>query len=134
MSTRDDELIEAATKALEHSWSPYSGFRVGAALRTRSGGIYCGTNVENASYGLTACAERVAVFKAVSEGERDFVALALVCDGEEPVPPCGACLQVLREFAEDLPMALGNLRGARSTTSLGDLLPAPFRFGGPEKD
>lgn len=126
MNAKDEELLGAATRALTGSWSPYSHFRVGAALRTTSGRIYTGANVENASYGLTICAERVAVFKAVTEGERAFEALAVACDGDDPVPPCGACLQVLREFAPALPVILGNTYGSVRWTSLEALLPSPF--------
>jgi cytidine deaminase len=99
---------------------------VGAALRASSGAVYTGANVENASYGLTICAERAAVFKAVNEGDRSFREIVLVCDGDAPVPPCGACLQVLKEFAEDLPVSFGNTAGERRETTLKRLLPTPF--------
>src|SRR5271156_4419429 len=87
----DNKLIEIARAAREHAHAPYSNFRVGAAVRTKSGKIYSGCNIENATYGLTLCAERVAVFKAISEGEREFEAIAVVCDTERPTPPCGPC-------------------------------------------
>ncbi|MEK7241673.1 MAG: cytidine deaminase, partial [Planctomycetota bacterium] len=96
------ELIKKAIEAREKSYSPYSHFKVGAALKTTSGKVYAGTNVENASYGLTVCAERVAVYKAVSEGEREFEALAVFTEADELTPPCGACRQVLWEFSKNL--------------------------------
>jgi cytidine deaminase len=134
MSANAPDLIEKATEALERAWAPYSGFSVGAALLAEDGRVFTGCNVENASYGLTVCAERAAVFKAVSEGARSFKALALVCDGTHPVPPCGACLQVLREFAADLPISFGTLGGAVRRTSLKKLLPSPFRADDIVKD
>ncbi|MHC4600421.1 MAG: cytidine deaminase [Planctomycetota bacterium] len=126
MSTSDETLLAEATRAMDRAWSPYSGFSVGAALLSAGGRIFTGCNVENASYGLTMCAERAAVFKAVSEGEREFRRLVLVCDGERPVSPCGACLQVLREFNRDLPMLLANAMGEKRETTLSALLPTPF--------
>jgi cytidine deaminase len=122
------ELISAATEAAKHSYSPYSNFRVGAALLSKSGKIYTGCNVENASYGLANCAERTAVFKAISEGERDFEMMAISSVGG--VYPCGACRQVLNEFAPDLKLVLGDFeRNLTGETSLRDLLPNAF---GPE--
>jgi cytidine deaminase len=100
---------------------------VGAALRTRSGRVYTGCNVENASYGLSVCAERVAAAKAVSEGDREFVALAVVTSSDPPSPPCGACRQFLAEFAADLEIVLANLDGGRQNTRLAALLPRAFR-------
>src|SRR5690349_1402627 len=97
-----ENLIQMATEARECAHAPYSKFKVGAALLDSSGRVFTGCNVENASYGLTVCAERVALWKAVSGGERKFVALAVVADGERPPSPCGACRQVLWEFSEDL--------------------------------
>jgi len=134
MSANAPDLIEKATEALERAWAPYSGFSVGAALLAEDGRVFTGCNVENASYGLTVCAERTAVFKAVSEGARSFRALAVVCDGRHPVTPCGACLQVLREFAADMPIACGDLGGAVRRTSLKKLLPSPFRSDDLGKD
>ncbi len=126
MDKTDEDLKALAVEALKTAWSPYSGFSVGAALLAEDGEVFTGANVENASYGLTVCAERVAVFKAVTAGHRSFRKLALVCDGDHPVTPCGACLQVLREFAVDLPIVYGNVPGSFRTTSLKKLLPDAF--------
>ncbi len=95
----DQELIQKAKEVSENAYVPYSGFKVGAALRTESGKIFTGCNVENSSYGLTNCAERTAVFKAVSEGEKDFVEIAVYVDSKILFSPCGACRQVLKEFS-----------------------------------
>ncbi|MGC2420729.1 MAG: cytidine deaminase [Candidatus Acidiferrales bacterium] len=119
-------LIAAAKQARENAHAPYSNFRVGAALRAKSGRIYTGCNVESASYGLTCCAERVAIFKALSEGERGFEAMAVVADTEKLTPPCGACRQILWEFCGDLPVVLANLAGKEERESAGKLLPRPF--------
>ncbi len=120
------ELIDIARQAREHAYVPYSGFAVGAALLAGSGRIYTGANVENGSYGLTNCAERTAIFKAVSEGERAFVKLAVAADTPEPVLPCGACLQVMAEFGIH-ELILGNLTTERETT-LAALLPQSFHL------
>ncbi len=119
-------LISAAKQARENAHAPFSNFRVGAALRAKSGRIYTGSNIESASYGLTCCAERVAIFKALSEGERGFEALAVVTDTEKLTPPCGACRQILWEFCGDLPVVLANLAGKEERESAGNLLPRPF--------
>ena len=119
-------LVAAAREAMAHSHSPYSHFRVGAALLGADGRVHAGTNVENASYGLSICAERVAVFKAVSEGCRGFVAAAVVTDTDRPTPPCGACRQVLQEFAPDLVIHLAGRGGDVETFRLSELLPRPF--------
>ncbi|MGA8366360.1 MAG: cytidine deaminase [Candidatus Acidiferrales bacterium] len=119
-------LIAAAKQARENAHAPYSNFRVGAALRAKSGRIYTGSNIESASYGLTCCAERVAIFKALSEGERGFDAMAVVADTEKLTPPCGACRQILWEFCGDLPVVLANLAGKEERESAGKLLPRPF--------
>lgn len=121
-----DRLVDAATEAIAHSYSPYSGFPVGAAVLTGSGRIYAGTNIENASYGATMCAERVAVFKAISEGEDKILALAVYTSAAELAFPCGMCLQVLSEFAEDIPVILAGDAEMR-TYRLAELL--PHRFG-----
>jgi cytidine deaminase len=119
-------LIAAATAAREHAHAPYSKFRVGAALRTASGRIFTGCNVENATLGLTICAERVAVFKALSEGERSFNAVAVVTDADVLTPPCGACRQILWEFCGDAEVILANLKGQVALHRISALFPKPF--------
>ncbi|HKS68613.1 MAG TPA: cytidine deaminase [Candidatus Acidoferrales bacterium] len=119
-------LVAAARKARENAHAPFSNFRVGAALRAESGRIYTGCNVENASYGLTCCAERVAIFKAISEGERGFEAIAVVTDADELTPPCGACRQIIWEFCGDVPVVLANLAGKIEEESSANLLPRAF--------
>lgn len=122
------QLFEAAAKAREHAYAPYSSFRVGAAVLTEGGQIFSGCNVENASYGLSVCAERSAVFRAVCElGKRKLLALAIVTDTRTPSPPCGMCRQVMAEFAgPDLPVRSRNLRRAEKRYRLGRLLPDAF--------
>lgn len=120
------KLMDCAIKARENAYSPYSHFAVGAALLCEDGTLYEGCNIENASYGLTNCAERTAIFKAVSEGHIKFKALAVVADTEGPCAPCGACRQVISEF--EIPqIILANLKGNYRVVSLDELL--PFRFG-----
>lgn len=119
-------LLDAARNARLHAHAPFSQFRVGAALETTGGKIVTGCNVENATYGLTMCAERVAVFKAVSEGEHDFARIAIVADTNAPAPPCGACRQILWEFCGDIEVVLGNLQAQTGVFRLRDLLPHPF--------
>jgi cytidine deaminase len=128
MDNFEEKLIEEASKAKENAYAPYSKFRVGAALLTDSGKIYRGANVENASYGLTICAERVAVFSAVISGERNFVAIAIISDSDEPIPPCGACLQVLNEFSPDMTVILRGKKGKTEKYKLKDLFPKGFIF------
>lgn len=121
-------LVDAALVARAAAYTPYSHYPVGAAILTRSGNIYGGANIENASYPATVCAERVAVFKAVSEGEKEFVALAVV--SRNGATPCGICRQVLSEFAKDLPILIANEDGAiRSETNIKLLLPEAFGPG-----
>jgi cytidine deaminase len=120
------QLIEAARAAREHAHATFSKFKVGAALLTADGQIVTGCNVENATYGLTICAERVAMFKAISEGHRRFTRVAVVADTEEPTPPCGACRQILWEFGGDLEVILANLREYKATHRLRELFPFPF--------
>jgi len=119
-----EALIAKAMEARKKAYAPYSHFAVGAALLARSGRIYTGCNVENASYGLSICAERTAVFKAVSEGERDFEALAVVT--ENGVTPCGACRQVLLEFGDDIQVIVANEAGGHRVFGLQELLPEAF--------
>jgi cytidine deaminase len=121
-----DRLVSAARQAREHAVATFSGFKVGAALETVDGVIITGCNVENATYGLTVCAERVAMFKALSEGYREFTRVAVVADTEAPTPPCGACRQILWEFGGDLEVVLANLTTDKGIHRLKDLLPLPF--------
>lgn len=121
-----DPLVEAARAARAHAVAPLSGFAVGAAIEADDGRVFTGCNVENASYGLTICAERVAIFKALSEGARRFRRVAVVADSDAPTPPCGACRQVLWEFAGDVPVVLANLARETGRHRLSELLPLPF--------
>lgn len=122
----EEKLIAAARQAREHARAPFSEFRVGAAVRTKSGRTFGGCNVENASYGLTICAERVAIFKALSEGERGFDAIAVVTDADKLTPPCGACRQIIWEFCGDAEVILGNLKGKTEVHRMAELFPQPF--------
>jgi cytidine deaminase len=119
-------LIEAAQEARRHSVAPFSGFLVGAAVRTGSGKVYTGCNVESASYGLTVCAERVAIWKALSEGERQFTELAVVADTETLTPPCGTCRQIIWEFARGAKIVFANLAGQSEVFHVAELLPRAF--------
>lgn len=121
----DKELLEAALVARERAYAPYSKFLVGAAVRAASGKIYTGCNIENASYGLTVCAERNALFSAVGAGEREFTALCVVGDTEAPISPCGACRQVMAEFKVKR-IILANLKGDVKEYTLDELLPLSF--------
>ena len=118
--------MAAARRAREHAVASFSHFKVGAALETADGTVITGCNVENATYGLTICAERVAMFKALSEGHRTFTRIAIVADTVAPTPPCGACRQILWEFGGDLEVLLANLTGETGRHRLKDLLPLPF--------
>ncbi len=120
------DLVAAARRAREQAHARFSGFKVGAALETADGQVIGGCNIENATYGLTICAERVAMFKALSEGHRRFTRIAIVADTEQPTPPCGACRQILWEFGGDLEITLANLTRETGTHRLKDLLPLPF--------
>ncbi len=122
----NETLIAAAKRARENAHAPYSNFRVGAALRATSGRIFGGCNVENATYGLTVCAERVAVFKAVSEGARKFRRIAVAADTDRLTPPCGPCRQILWEFCGDVPVILANLKGKVEVIGMRELFPKPF--------
>lgn len=121
-----DELIQAALEAREHAYAPFSRFRVGAALESSDGRIFTGCNVENATYGLTMCAERVAIFKAISEGARDFVRIVVTADTERLTPPCGACRQILWEFCPRAEVVLSNVQGRTESFSMEELMPRAF--------
>ena len=127
-SRKIQELLRIANEALKNSYAPYSGYRVGAALFTKTGKVYTGTNIENASYGLTICAERVALFNAVNEGEREFIAIAIVSDDPSNPPfPCGACRQVLAEFSPSMEIIVK--KGDEVIIkNLKELLPYSFDF------
>lgn len=122
----DGELIEISKKAQEFAYAPYSEFKVGAALLCRDGSVYTGCNIENATYGATNCAERTAVFKAVSEGKRDFTAIAITSSGKGLTFPCGICRQVLSEFAPEINVILEDEKGELHTFMLSELLPHSF--------
>jgi cytidine deaminase len=128
MMAHYDDLLKAAMEVREQAYAPYSGFKVGAALLGESGRIYKGCNVENVSYGLSSCAERNAIFRAVAEGERRFSAVAVVTGASSPTPPCGACRQVLVEFAlgGDMDVVMATLSGERKESRLSALLPDSF--------
>ena len=119
-------LIEAAQSARQQAVAPFSGFPVGAAVRSESGKIYTGCNIESASYGLTVCAERVAIWKALSGGERHFTELAVVADTETLTPPCGTCRQIIWEFARGATIVFANLTGVSETFQMAELLPRAF--------
>jgi cytidine deaminase len=121
-----DKLIEAALQAKHRALSPYSHFRVGAAIETAAGKIYAGCNIESSSFGLTCCAERVAIFKALSEGERDFTRIVVAADTTDFCTPCGACRQVLWDYAKNLEIICVDKQGAQHQTLLRDLLPEAF--------
>lgn len=121
-----DPLVAAARRARRHAVAPYSGFKVGAALETADRRVITGCNIENATYGLTLCAERVAMFTALAAGHRRFRRVAVVADTGDPTPPCGACRQILWEFGGDLEVILANLRRETGRHRLSDLLPLPF--------
>jgi cytidine deaminase len=121
-----EALVAAARDARERAIAPYSGFRVGAALLTATGEVVLGCNIENATYGLTTCAERVALLKALSDGHRAFTMIAVVADTDAPTPPCGPCRQLLWEYCGDIPVVMANLTEVKATLQLADLLPLPF--------
>ena len=121
-----EQLVETAKTARLQSIAPFSNFLVGAAVKTEAGKVYTGCNVESASYGLTVCAERVAIWKALSEGERQFTELAVVADTETLTPPCGTCRQIIHEFCEDATIVLANLSGETETCTIDELLPRAF--------
>ena len=123
------ELIPKATAARNAAIAPYSSFKVGAALETTNGEIFTGCNIENSSYGLTVCAERVALWKALSEGARHFSAIAVVTDSTVPSSPCGACRQLLWEFCGNISVQMQSLNGSALTLRLEELFPRPFGSG-----
>lgn len=121
-----EELIELAIKAREKSHAPFSNFKVGAVVETIDGELFTGCNIESASYGLTVCAERVAIWKAISEGKKSFKQVVVVADTHELTPPCGTCRQIIWEFCKDAPVTLANLRGNCETVHMRSLLPRAF--------
>lgn len=126
MESNNKELVEAATRVRENAYAPFSKFKVGAALETDDGQIIAGSNVESASYGLTVCAERVAIWNAISQGKRKITRIAVVADTEELTPPCGVCRQIIWEFGGDIPVIFANLKGDVETVQMKDLLPRAF--------
>lgn len=126
MEHSEKELVAAATRVRENAYAPFSEFKVGSALETDDGQIIVGSNVESASYGLTVCAERVAVWNAISQGKRKIVKIAVVADTEALTPPCGVCRQIIWEFGGDIPVVLANLHGKTETVQMKDLLPRAF--------
>jgi cytidine deaminase len=131
----DKELIKKATNAIDKAYSPYSKYSVGAAVRTKDGKIYDGCNIENASYGLTVCAERVALFKAISEGQKNIEEISIVIDDDILPSPCGACRQVISELAPDAKISLATKDGLYKEYTLDELLPNAFKLNiGDDKD
>lgn len=126
MKHTDNQLIDIAADVREKAYAPYSNFKVGAAVETDSGDVYTGCNIESASYGLTVCAERVAIWKGISRGEKRFGRIAVVVDTEELTPPCGVCRQIIWEFCGDVPVILANLHGKTETVMMSELLPRAF--------
>lgn len=125
----EKKMIDIAKEVLENAYAPYSKYRVGAVIETSSGKLYTGCNIENMSFGLTVCAERVAIFKAVSDGERSITKVVIVSDGDSTPIPCGACLQVMNEFSdEDLEIIVSSRDGKFERFKLIDLLPRPFKL------
>jgi cytidine deaminase len=126
MRITNAELIGIARQARRQAHAPYSGFRVGAAVLTKDGRVFSGCNIENATYGLTVCAERVAIFKALSEGAREFARIAVVANTDRVTPPCGACRQIIWEFCGDIPVILANLQGKSERHQMKKLFPHAF--------
>jgi len=120
------KLVKEAKKARKKAYTPYSKFKVGAAVLSGDGKIFTGCNIENASFGLAVCAERVAIFKAISEGSTKFEAIAVIGDTDKPCSPCGACRQVISEFGEDIPLIMANLKGDVKIIKIKELLPEAF--------
>lgn len=126
MNENYKKLIKEAEKARKRAYTPYSKFKVGAAILTSNGKIFTGCNIENASFGLTVCAERVAILKAISEDSTEFEAIAIIGDTEQPCSPCGACRQVVSEFGENIKIIMSNLKGDIKIKKIGELLPEAF--------
>jgi cytidine deaminase len=126
ITTEQEALLAEALRARDAAYAPYSHFKVGAAVRAASGKVYAGCNVENASYGLSICAERVAIFTAIAAGETEIAELALAAGAEPPARPCGACRQVLFEFGKDADVVMGNTTGTSEVLNLKELFPEPF--------
>lgn len=126
MTRAQRRLLDRARKARKKAFAPFSKFKVGAAVEAASGRVYTGANVENASYGLTLCAERVAILYAVAQGERRFKRVAVVADSAKLTGPCGACRQIIWEFCGDAEIILGNLKGKTAVYRMRDLFPLPF--------
>jgi len=127
LNNKQQKLVKEALKARRHAYAPYSSFRVGAALETSDGKIYTGCNVESAAYSATCCAERVALFKAISEGKKKFIRLAIAGGNSKICPPCGICRQTFVEFVDDLEVIMSNAKGKSEVAHLKDLLVKPFR-------
>lgn len=123
---RIGDLIKKALQVREQAHAPFSGFKVGAALLSTEGDVYTGCNIENSTYGLTVCAERVAIFKAISEGKRWFKSMVVAADSQQLTPPCGACRQIIWEFCGNIEVTLVNLKGEKRKYKMLDLLPYPF--------
>jgi len=126
-STDNKKLVQEAKKARGNAYAPYSKFKVGAALLSKKDKVYTGANVENSSYGLSMCAERVALFGAVSSGEKEFSKLAIVANTKKPITPCGACRQILLEFCDDLEIISATIKGKMKRYTLKELYPFPFK-------
>jgi cytidine deaminase len=126
MAMKLPSLIQIAQQARLHARAEYSGFKVGAALETRAGKVYGGCNIENSTYGLSVCAERVAIWKALSEGETSFRRMVVVADSETLTPPCGACRQIIWEYCGNIAIVLSNLSGKRKSHRMSELFPLPF--------
>jgi cytidine deaminase len=126
MEQNKTNLVDLAREAREKAFAPYSNFRVGAVVLASDGQIFSGCNIESASFGLTVCAERVAIWKAVSEGVTEFASISVVVDTEELTPPCGVCRQIIWEFCGDIPITLANLRGGVETVTTREILPRAF--------
>jgi len=125
-TTTEEQLIAAAKLVRENAHATFSNFKVGSAVLAADGSIYTGCNVENATYGLTVCAERVAIFKAISEGARKFIRIAVIADTDDLTPPCGACRQIIWEFCGDVEVVMSNLQGKTEILRMKDLFPRAF--------